>query len=176
MKLISKKFITYFTLPALVIYSLAIAINYFFYDLNWEKSGVIGDTIGGITSPLVNLLAAFLVYISFEEQRKSNEYQVKQLQISREDSLVTHYLVVYSQIKDSLKSIEIEQNMATVLMEFEILITAIRTTIKEDNQSKQFLLNLLTSKIMELEKFSFRMSEEDIKKFNYLNKIVKNEQ
>ena len=29
-----------------------------------DKSGVIGDTIGGITAPFVNLFAAILVYLS----------------------------------------------------------------------------------------------------------------
>ncbi|MFD2101316.1 hypothetical protein [Flagellimonas iocasae] len=38
-----------------------------------ERSGVIGDTIGGITAPFINLLAAFLVFISFREQIRANK-------------------------------------------------------------------------------------------------------
>jgi len=40
------------------------------------KTGPIGDTIGGLTAPFVNLLAAFLVYKSFKAQVKANSLQV----------------------------------------------------------------------------------------------------
>jgi hypothetical protein len=36
------------------------------------ESGAIGDTIGGITAPLVNILAAVLIFITFQEQVKAN--------------------------------------------------------------------------------------------------------
>ncbi|MCK9207959.1 MAG: hypothetical protein M0P66_12680 [Salinivirgaceae bacterium] len=45
-----------------------------FYEIfDFTKSGQIGDTIGGITSPFINGLAAILVYIAFVEQKKANE-------------------------------------------------------------------------------------------------------
>lgn len=37
------------------------------------SSGAIGDTIGGITAPFINLFAAFLVYLSFNAQIKANQ-------------------------------------------------------------------------------------------------------
>lgn len=37
----------------------------------------IGDTIGGITSPIVSLIAAILVYYSFQQQLEANEIQKK---------------------------------------------------------------------------------------------------
>lgn len=49
-----------------------------FFDLS--DTGQIGDTIGGITSPFVNLLGAFLVYLSFSEQLKANKIQRRGLQ------------------------------------------------------------------------------------------------
>jgi hypothetical protein len=45
-----------------------------------SESGAIGDTIGGITAPFINLLAAFLVYLSFKEQIRAND------KLSRENS------------------------------------------------------------------------------------------
>ncbi|MBI5324708.1 MAG: hypothetical protein HZB41_05465 [Ignavibacteriae bacterium] len=36
------------------------------------KTGQIGDTIGGITAPLIGLIAALLIYLSFKEQYKAN--------------------------------------------------------------------------------------------------------
>ncbi|MCM4174196.1 hypothetical protein DHD32_22265 [Arenibacter sp. TNZ] len=43
--------------------------------INFEDTGQIGDTIGGITAPFVNLLAAFLVYKSFSAQIQANQQQ-----------------------------------------------------------------------------------------------------
>lgn len=37
-----------------------------------SDSAAIGDTIGGITAPFVNVLAAILVYLSFKAQIKAN--------------------------------------------------------------------------------------------------------
>ncbi len=44
-------------------------------SLNFSEKGQIGDTIGGITAPIVNLIGAFLVYISFREQLRANTIQ-----------------------------------------------------------------------------------------------------
>lgn len=46
--------------------------------IDFSESGQIGDTIAGITSPLIGLFAAFLVYLSFEQQRLANEYLSKE--------------------------------------------------------------------------------------------------
>ncbi|WP_255078301.1 hypothetical protein [Lacihabitans sp. CCS-44] len=40
------------------------------FDAN---TGVIGDTIGGITAPFINFLGAILVYLALNEQIKANE-------------------------------------------------------------------------------------------------------
>lgn len=59
-------------------------------------TGAIGDTIGGITAPFVNLLAAFLVWISFREQVKANKL------LSTETS--------YNFIKSLMKDLNITYN------------------------------------------------------------------
>jgi len=46
------------------------------YDLS--DTGEIGDTIGGITAPIINLLGATLVYSSFLEQNRANKIQSEQ--------------------------------------------------------------------------------------------------
>mgnify|MGYP001282232232 CR=1 FL=1 len=43
-----------------------------FNFLNFTNKGQIGDTIGGLTSPFLNGLAAILIYIAFKEQVKAN--------------------------------------------------------------------------------------------------------
>lgn len=46
--------------------------------IDFSKSGQIGDTIAGITSPIIGLFAAFLVYLSFEQQRLANQFLSKE--------------------------------------------------------------------------------------------------
>lgn len=52
---------------------------------DFSNTGQIGDTIGGITAPIINLLGAFLVYISFNAQIKANEIQSKALEDEKKD-------------------------------------------------------------------------------------------
>lgn len=51
--------------------------------LDFSETGSIGDTIGGITAPIINLFAAFLVYLAFREQVKANDIQVEALDEER---------------------------------------------------------------------------------------------
>jgi hypothetical protein len=46
---------------------------------DFSETGQIGDTIGGITAPFINLLGALLVYYSFREQIKANKIQMQAL-------------------------------------------------------------------------------------------------
>lgn len=47
---------------------------------SWDLSdtGAIGDTIGGITAPIINIIGSILIYISFLEQNKANKIQANQ--------------------------------------------------------------------------------------------------
>lgn len=59
-----------------------------FTQLNWliafdAESGSIGDTIGGITSPFINVLGSILIFISFQEQVKANTMQMENQNIDR---------------------------------------------------------------------------------------------
>ncbi|GEM_PF-2115150 len=65
---------------SLVIVFTRPALSSFF---DFSSTGPIGDTIGGITSPLFNLLGAILVFLSFREQYRANELQVNALNSSR---------------------------------------------------------------------------------------------
>jgi hypothetical protein len=44
-------------------------------DWDFSNKGQIGDTIGGISAPIINLLGAFLVFLSFKEQFEANTIQ-----------------------------------------------------------------------------------------------------
>ncbi|MEO8068034.1 MAG: hypothetical protein ABI599_10120 [Flavobacteriales bacterium] len=48
--------------------------------VDFSETGQVGDTIGGITAPVVNLLGAYLVYVAFRQQVNAN--QILQQQVS----------------------------------------------------------------------------------------------
>ncbi len=50
------------------------------------NTGIIGDTIGGITAPFINGISAILVYVAFKEQIKANEKQREQFLKQDNDS------------------------------------------------------------------------------------------
>jgi hypothetical protein len=68
-----------------------------------SNSGVIGDTIGGITSPIVNLLAAILVYVSFQEQVKANKELIENQNIEK-------FNTEYEEIKNEYSKINFEKD------------------------------------------------------------------
>lgn len=48
--------------------------GHFFHEtFNFSETGQIGDTIGGITAPFLNLIGAFLVFYALQAQVKANE-------------------------------------------------------------------------------------------------------
>lgn len=48
---------------------------------NFSKTGEIGDTIGGITSPIINIIGSILIYVSFKSQINANKIQFRLVQI-----------------------------------------------------------------------------------------------
>lgn len=65
-----------FTILAPVLFTLKAKVSWMQFDATTAE---IGDTIGGITSPIVNLIDAILVYYSFHQQLEANEIQKKAL-------------------------------------------------------------------------------------------------
>lgn len=97
--------------------TLIILAPYFFTQfssgISFIGSGEIGDTIGGITAPFVNLLAAFLVYKSFSAQIEANEQQRKD---HREQmDLLTkehHYTYTNFMFNEFIKDFELTEQQA----------------------------------------------------------------
>lgn len=57
--------------------------------LNFLNTGQIGDTIGGITAPIIGLIGFAIVYYSFAEQYKANQIQIKSLKQQEIDRELT---------------------------------------------------------------------------------------
>lgn len=68
---------------------IAIALGFCYYSLYFfvfkdnndiNSTGQIGDTIAGLTAPIINLLSAVLIYLSFREQFIANKLQKEAFQ------------------------------------------------------------------------------------------------
>ena len=75
-------------LPAVLNHSALFGIKAF----DFSGSGQIGDTIGGITAPFFNLIAAILIFLSFREQTKANEYLIRSAKIEKEYDIIFHII------------------------------------------------------------------------------------
>jgi hypothetical protein len=68
-----------------------------------ERTGQIGDSIGGTTAPVVGLLSAFLVFLSFYVQYKFNKQQDRRIEKIESRGLER---IVYEEMKDLISLIE----------------------------------------------------------------------
>lgn len=68
-----------------------------------SDKGTIGDAIGGITAPIVNLIGATLVYFSFLAQVKANNMQWEQLREEKERNKQER---TYNEFMQTLKEIK----------------------------------------------------------------------
>ena len=79
-----------------------------FPQIDFSQTGPIGDTIGGITAPVINLFAALLVFLAFREQVKANDLQIRELRTDRSNNKAQESFNIaigeidwiYSQYKD----------------------------------------------------------------------------
>lgn len=104
------------------------------FDLS--NKGEIGDTIGGITAPIINLIGAILVYISFQAQINANKIQYKLLNKEIENQ---RYDRNFSVALDLINSIKGDLNLLK-FKEYQGLsaINLYANTIKNTSTEKQF--------------------------------------
>lgn len=88
-----------------------ILTNKWFYIIDFSKSGQIGDTIGGITGPVIALLASFLTFLAFWVQMRANKTQVEQFKkIDRSTKLErfeTRFLELIRLHRENVKEFEL---------------------------------------------------------------------
>lgn len=81
-----------------------------FTSLDFTNTGPIGDTIGGITAPIINIVGALLVYVSFQAQLEANKIQTKALSEeklrNKVDGIYQKHLVQFEEIKGTLRNLE----------------------------------------------------------------------
>lgn len=79
-------------------------------SFNFNETGQIGDTIGGITAPIINVIGSILIYFSFKAQINANNLQFK---IANRDILNQEYdrnfqvaIDLFKELKEDYKSFE----------------------------------------------------------------------
>lgn len=82
--------------------------QYFHERFNFSDTGQIGDTIGGITAPFMNLIGAFLVFYALQAQVKANELIQDQIDKDNEEKECENegqnLNQLYSYLTDSINS------------------------------------------------------------------------
>ncbi len=76
--------------------------------ISFIGTGEIGDTIGGLTAPFINLIAAFLVYKSFTAQIQANldqrDNHDSQMKIIRKEQSLNTLIFLFNEIEESVIS------------------------------------------------------------------------
>lgn len=81
-----KKYQTLIFLLLGIVFLSVVLLRSLIGGFDFTTTGQIGDTIGGILSPLMSLIGALLVYVSFREQLEANKIQREALAIEVERS------------------------------------------------------------------------------------------
>lgn len=115
----------------LVILTLPFLLTeHFFHErFNYSETGQIGDTIGGITAPFMNLIGSFLVFFALQAQIKANELIQDQIDKDNDEKESENegqnLNQLYSYLTESInsfhfKSLPIEQLRQTEYIETNI--------------------------------------------------------
>lgn len=113
-------------LLALIIFGIVYWIDFMTDNPNIEKyecTGVIGDTIGGLTAPIIGGISAILVFYSFQEQLKANNIQRKALEQEHKNTAADQWyqkaLIDFNSLNNVLVDYSLVYPIGTVDMYFQ---------------------------------------------------------
>lgn len=116
-----------------------------FRNVNFdETTGVIGDTIGGITAPFIGVLSIVLLYITFREQRKFNKETFEEQQD-------------FNQAQRDFNEAQREFNKAQRSANDWTLLLEMKNTIEEHSEKVNF--NLIFPENQRLNKENFGLDD-----------------
>ncbi|WP_209402938.1 hypothetical protein [Pseudozobellia sp. WGM2] len=78
-----------FLIGILLVVLIPIIITQFSFLFDFTNTGQIGDTIGGITAPITNLIGAILVYYAFLVQLDANKLIFQQIQEEKAEQKIS---------------------------------------------------------------------------------------
>jgi hypothetical protein len=136
-----------------------------FTIIDFSNTGEIGDTIGGITAPFVNLVAAFLVYISFREQIKANKLLSKESSFNYFNS--THKIIAedLSQITPKLRT---NYNYSNLFDKEGYQSRSIEDSLREDDYKKRMSPAYLAKAIVNLDRIKLILRNTEL----FINELV----
>lgn len=92
----------------IILMPFLLTLEFFHARFNFSETGQIGDTIGGITAPFLNLIGAFLVFYALKAQVKANELVQRQIDKENDnkecETEAQNLNQLYSYLLDSINS------------------------------------------------------------------------
>jgi len=143
--------------------------------VSFHNTGQIGDTIGGITAPFINILAAFLVYKSFDAQIRANLDQRRshkiEMDLIREEQIISNITNVFKAFEDSTISRSGYYNqLVDRIHEFETAHgTSSNQALKDDEVTK----NQFYEYLVDLDSY-FKIFNNDLKLLLHLAENLEN--
>jgi hypothetical protein len=107
LKIIRSKFSVWFILGTFIFAAAVLTEIYLIAGppIDIHNKAALGDTINGLTAPLIGIVGALLIYISLKEQVKSNKFHFQALHEQREWDLLYR---LYEELKADLKNLQTE--------------------------------------------------------------------
>lgn len=144
---------------------------------DYSNTGEIGDTIGGITAPVINLIGAILIFISFKAQINANEIQTdlinKELENQKQDRNFQVTFELFKMLKEDFNNLSFKEYEGhSALNVFANEVKKVKDKNAFSNHSKKpiyhewkFLINEYNLILFHIESSEFRSKEkEKIKK------------
>jgi hypothetical protein len=96
---------------AIILCCTSVYMFVFWSGKDFVAGGTVGDTIGGLTAPIINLISVILIYLSFKQQFNANEIQKQALQneINRSNTLkeLDQILSLLVDVKEGISELKI---------------------------------------------------------------------
>lgn len=114
-----------------------LTLSAFWFD--FSKTGEIGDTIGGITAPFINGLAAVLVFIAFKEQVNANKLIVRSNELLKTNEMKREILEMISHITKDFTDLKLRADRLS-LQGTALRQTSVPSSMMDDLNYINFLV------------------------------------
>lgn len=143
--------------------------------IDFTETGQIGDTIGGITAPFINILNAILIYIAFTEQLNANNLLKDQIaeEKDKEKQRLENIkrLITFDIENNIIPSLEsLKEEIIIYLKNKETGILSTYSTFPELNDG--IYTNINHSDLLKIYDIDFKCITQIYLYVNYLNKIT----
>lgn len=114
-ELLDKKVRIILLLGAPVLILIPILTTQFDWFFDFSGTGSIGDTIGGLTAPVIGVVSALLIYYSFRAQINANRIIQQQINDQRDEEKekkeFNYQMEIYKHLKESIEQYSIEDKL-----------------------------------------------------------------